>query len=64
MSDPACETCRWFYKPPFSGEDRGECGDPTKIIEYKHGGNMNEAPEVWVFTTCQNHEIEQEGNDG
>ena len=60
MSGPTCVSCKWFYSPPLSGVDRGECGDPTKRIEYKHGGDLNGPPEVWTFTTCPNHQGENE----
>ncbi|BDQ36358.1 hypothetical protein SYK_07180 [Pseudodesulfovibrio nedwellii] len=49
MGGPYCETCKYFYQGPTSG-DGGECEDPAKII-YSKGGQSSEKP--WVYKKCE-----------
>jgi len=54
MSDPKCETCKHYHRSPIVKRE-GECTEPSKII-YVRDSAQNEAPHVFDFSSCRNHE--------
>ena len=63
VSGPYCASCDWFRAGMLSSE-WGECFDPTKIIYFPSGKNVNEPPAVKKNFSCSVHKQSLPPNNG